>query len=201
MSSMTEHETISPHGGTLVDLLATGDDAARLAEDSEHLPKVTVSERELSDLEMLTVGALSPLTGFQGEKDYRLVLETMHLENGLPWSIPVTLSLSAEDAKRVGGAASIALVAPGSAAAIAVLEVAEIYERDRQKEALGVFGTEDAEHPGVAALLASGDYCAAGEVRALRLPEHHTFPGYRLTPAQTRAAFAERGWKTVVGFQ
>jgi sulfate adenylyltransferase len=201
MSSMPEHETISPHGGTLVDLLATGDEAARLAEEAEHLPKVTVSERELSDLEMLTVGALSPLTGFQGEKDYRLVLETMHLENGLPWSIPVTLSLTAEDAKRVGGAGSIALTTPGSASPIAVLRVAEIYERDRQKEALGVFGTEDGDHPGVAALLASGDYCAAGEVRALRLPEHDTFRSYRLTPAQTRAAFAERGWRTVVGFQ
>jgi len=201
MSSMTEHETISPHGGTLVDLLATGDEAARLAEEAEHLPKVSVSERELSDLEMLTVGALSPLTGFQGEKDYRLVLETMHLENGLPWSIPVTLSLTAEDAKRVGGATSIALMAPGSASAIAVIDVAEIYERDRQKEALGVFATEDPAHPGVAALLASGDYCAAGEISALRLPDHDTFRTYRLTPAQTRAAFAERGWKTVVGFQ
>ena len=201
MSSMTEPETISPHGGTLVDLLATGDEAARLAQEAEHLPKVTVSERELSDLEMLTVGALSPLTGFQGEKDYRLVLETMHLENGLPWSIPVTLSLTAEDAKRVGGATSIALMALGSASAIAVLDVAEIYERDRQKEALGVFATEDPAHPGVAALLASGDYCAAGEISALRLPDHDTFRTYRLTPAQTRAAFAERGWKTVVGFQ
>ena len=201
MSSMTEHETISPHGGTLVDLLATGDEAARLVERAEHLPKVAVSERELSDLEMLTVGALSPLTGFQGEKDYRLVLETMHLENGLPWSIPVTLSLGADDAKRVGGASRVGLMAPGASSAIAVLDVAEIYERDRQKEALGVFGTEDPAHPGVAALLASGDYCAAGEIRALGLPEHDTFRQYRLTPAQTRAAFAERGWKTVVGFQ
>ena len=84
MSSTPEHQTIPPHGGALVDLLAAGDEASRLAGEAEHLPKVTVSERELSDLEMLTVGALSPLTGFQGEKDYHLVLETMHLENGLP---------------------------------------------------------------------------------------------------------------------
>jgi sulfate adenylyltransferase len=201
MSSTPEPNTISPHGGILVDLLATGDQASRLAEEAEHLPKVTVSDRELSDLEMLTVGALSPLTGFQGEKDYRLVLETMHLENGLPWSIPVTLSLTAEDAKRIGGAGSVAMLAPGSASALAVLDVEEIYERDRRKEALGVFGTDDAAHPGVGALHASGDYCAAGDVRALRLPEHDTFERYRLTPAQTRSAFAERGWRTVVGFQ
>ena len=201
MSSTPEPNTISPHGGILVDLLATGDQASRLAEEAEHLPKVTVSDRELSDLEMLTVGALSPLTGFQGEKDYRLVLETMHLENGLPWSIPVTLSLTAEDAKRIGGAGSVAMLAPGSASALAVLDVEEIYERDRRKEALGVFGTDDPAHPGVGALHASGDYCAAGDVRALRLPEHDTFERYRLTPAQTRSAFAERGWRTVVGFQ
>ncbi|HJU58077.1 MAG TPA: sulfate adenylyltransferase [Actinomycetota bacterium] len=201
MSSTTEPETISPHGGTLVDLLAADDERARLAEEAEHLPKITVSERELSDLEMLTIGALSPLTGFQGEKDYRLVLETMHLENGLPWSIPVTLSLTADDAKRIGGAEAVALLAPGSNAALAVLRVFEIYERDRQKEALGVFGTEDLGHPGVEALRASGDFCAAGDVEAIRLPEHDAFQRYRLTPAQTRAVFAERGWRTVVGFQ
>jgi sulfate adenylyltransferase len=201
MSSTPQPETISPHGGTLVDLLARGDESARLAEQAEHLPKLTASERELSDLEMLTVGALSPLTGFQGDKDYHLVLETMHLENGLPWSIPVTLSLTADDAKRIGGAGSVALLGPGSSSPLAILEVAEIYERDRLKEALAVFGTDDVAHPGVAALYASGDFCAAGEVTALRLPEHDTFQQYRLTPAQTRAAFAERGWKTVVGFQ
>ena len=201
MPSTPEPETISPHGGALVDLLAGSDEAASLAEEAEHLPKVIASERELSDLEMLTVGALSPLTGFQAEKDYHLVLETMHLENGLPWSIPVTLSLTADDAKRIGGAESVALLSPRSNAALAILRGTEIYERDRQKEALGVFGTEDLAHPGVAALHASGDFCAAGDVRAIRLPEHDTFQRYRLTPAQTRAAFAERGWRTVVGFQ
>jgi sulfate adenylyltransferase len=201
MSPTPGTQTISPHGGTLVDLLAGDDEAARLAQEAEHLPKVTVGERELSDLELLTVGALSPLTGFQGEKDYHLVLETMHLENGLPWSIPVTLSLTADDAKRIGGAESVALLPPGSNAPLAILRVSEVYERDRQKEALGVFGTEDLAHPGVDALHASGDFCAAGDVRAIRLPEHDAFLQYRLTPAQTRAAFAERGWKTVVGFQ
>ena len=102
---MTPSETIAPHGGTLVDLLLTGDEAAKASEESEHLPKVAIGRRELSDLEMLAVGALSPLTGFVGEKDYHSVLEDMHLSNGLVWTIPVTLSVDEEEAKRIGGAA------------------------------------------------------------------------------------------------
>ena len=198
---MLETDTIAPHGGTLVDLLATGADAETLAQQAEHLPKVVVNARELSDLEMLTVGALSPLTGFVGERDYHAILDSMHLASGPAWTIPVTLSLDEVEVKRIGGAEAVALLPAEAGAPLAVLEVAEIYKRDRQKEALGVFGTEDLEHPGVAALQEAGDYCLAGDVRAIRLPEHGDFLPYRLTPAQTRAAFAERGWKTVVGFQ
>ena len=198
---MTQSDTIAPHGGNLVNLLAEGSEAERLAQEAEHHPKVTVKDRELSDLEMLTVGALSPLTGFQGEKDYHSILETMHLEGGLPWSIPVTLSLDEDEAKRIGGAEAVTLMTGESDRLLAVLEVSEVFKRDRQKEALGVFLTEDLEHPGVKALHDAGDYCLAGRVRALRVPEHHTFARYRRTPAETRAVFRERGWRTVVGFQ
>jgi sulfate adenylyltransferase len=198
---MNHTETIAPHGGTLVNLLVEGAEAERLAGEAEHLPKIKVNDRELSDLEMLTVGALSPLTGFQREEEYRSILETMHLPGGLPWSIPVTLSLDEDEVKRIGGAEAVSLMSGQSPRPIAVLEVDEIFKRDRQEEALGVFGTEELEHPGVKALHDAGDYCLAGAVRALRLPEHHTFAKYRLTPAETRAAFAERGWRTVVGFQ
>jgi len=196
---MTPSETIAPHGGTLVDLLLTGDEAAKASEEAEHLPKVAIGRRELSDLEMLAVGALSPLTGFVGEKDYHSVLEDMHLSNGLVWTIPVTLSVDEEEAKRIGGASRIALVSDGRA--IAVADVDQIYRRNREKEAESVFRTTDVEHPGVKALHEAGDYVVAGEVRVIELPKHATFSDYRLTPAQTRAAFAERGWRTVVGFQ
>ena len=188
-----------PHGGTLVDLLA--EDPATLAAEAENLPKIIVSERELSDLEMLAVGALSPLTGFQGERDYRSVLGSMRLENGLPWAIPVMLSLTQEEAHRLGGGDSVALLPAEGAGAIAVLRVSEIYDRDKQKEAVSVYRTDDAEHPGVAALLAAGDLCAAGDLEVISLPAHDDFLEYRLTPAQTRAEFQRRGWRTVVGFQ
>jgi sulfate adenylyltransferase len=197
---MTQNDPIDPHGGTLVDLLVGGAQAEALAREAENHPKVAVNERELSDLEMLAVGALSPLTGFLGQRDYRSVLDSMHLENGLAWTIPVTLSVTNDEAKRVGGADAVTLV-DGGGDPIAVLEISEVFERDREREALAVFGTEDLEHPGVAALHHAGDVCLAGDVRVLRLPAHDDFAEYRLTPAQTRAAFRERGWRTVVGFQ
>ncbi len=196
---MNTTETIPPHGGTLVDLLLSADEAERAADEADHLPKVAIGRRELSDLEMMAVGALSPLGGFMGEKDYRSVLEEMHLSGGLPWTIPVTLSLDQDEAKLIGGASRIALTSGGHA--MAVVDVEQVYRRDREFEAQSVFMTTDTAHPGVKALHAAGDFLVAGPVRVLSLPKHASFQSYRLTPGETRAAFAERGWRRVVGFQ
>jgi sulfate adenylyltransferase len=196
---MAHAETIPPHGGKLIDLVLSPDEAAREADEAANLAKVEVGERELSDLEMLAVGALSPLTGFVGERDYRSILGTMHLENGLPWTIPVTLTVDADGAKRIGGASKVALTSQGRT--VATMDVDQVYQRDKEKEAQSVFGTTDVEHPGVAALHASGDFVVAGPIHVIELPTHDTFEQYRLTPAQTRQAFADRGWKRVVGFQ
>ena len=198
---MSDIDQIPPHGGTLVNLLVTGAEAEGLRAEAANLPKLAVSDRELADLEMLAVGALSPLTGFQGEADYHSILDTMHLKDGLPWSIPVTLSVDDDGAHRLGGAAAVALTAGEGGEALGVLRVSEIYPRDKAKEAISVYRTDDPEHPGVAAVNAAGDKCVAGELQVIALPPHDDFLQYRLTPAQTRAAFAERGWRTVVGFQ
>jgi sulfate adenylyltransferase len=198
---MAEHDQITPHGGTLVNLLAGTDAAAALSAEAANLPKLVVGERELSDLEMLAVGALSPLTGFQGEADYRSVLDSMRLANGLPWAIPVVLSVSEDQAHQFGSGGSVALLPAEGADALAVLRVSETFKRDKAKEAVSVYRTDDTEHPGVKAVYEAGDYCVAGTLEVISLPEHDDFQNYRLTPAETRAVFAERGWKTVVGFQ
>ena len=198
---MAEHDQITPHGGTLVNLLTDSDAAAALSAEAANLPKLVVGERELSDLEMLAVGALSPLTGFQGEADYRSVLDSMRLANGVPWAIPVVLSVSEEQAHQFGSGGSVALLPAEGADALAVLRVSETFKRDKAKEAVSVYRTDDTEHPGVKAVYEAGDYCVAGTLEVISLPEHDDFQNYRLTPAETRAVFAERGWKTVVGFQ
>jgi sulfate adenylyltransferase len=196
---MLEHDAIAPHGGTLVNLLAADPEALRA--EAGNLPKVVVSERDLADLEMLAVGALSPLTGFIGESDYRSVLDSMHLDSGLPWAIPVVLSIDDDTAHRIGGSESIALVPAEGAAPIAVLRVSETFKRDKQKEATSVYRTDDAEHPGVKAVYDAGDLCVAGSVEVIELPPHDDFLQYRMTPAETRAEFRNRDWKTIVGFQ
>ncbi len=198
---MSDTYPIAPHGGTLINLLARGDAAATLAAEAANLPKLVVNERELSDLEMLATGALSPLTGFQSEADYHGVLENMHLASGLAWAIPVVLSIGEDQVHLVGGAGSIALCPADGEAPIAVLRVTGQFKRDKDKEALAVYRTEDLAHPGVKAMYDSGDICIAGELEVIALPGHDDFENYRLTPAETREAFRQRGWRTVVGFQ
>jgi sulfate adenylyltransferase len=188
---------IDPHGGELVDLLVPANQRDELSDRTAELRQVPLSARQAADLELLAVGGFSPLRGFQGSEDWRSVVEDMKLADGLPWSIPVTLATAADAA--VGD--QVALQS-GDGRLLGILEVEEIFERDSELEAELVYRTTDGAHPGVAALRAEGDRCLAGPVRVLALPGHPPeFAPYILPPASSRAAFAERGWKTVVGFQ
>ena len=188
---------IDPHGGELVDLLVPAGEREDLSARAAGLPTVRLSARQTADLELLAVGGFSPLRGFQGSADWRAVVEEMHLGNGLPWSIPVTLASDVD--ATVGD--ELALEAPDGRL-LGLLSLEEIFQRDSQREAAQVYLTTDTAHPGVAALMAEGDRCLAGPVRVVALPEHPAvFEPYILPPAASRAAFAERGWKTVVGFQ
>ena len=192
-------QTIPPHGGTLVDLTLAPDEAGAALDDADHLPKVALGPREAADLEMLAVGAMSPLKGYMVEKDYRSVLEEMRLSSGLVWSIPITLSVDEDGLKRVGRSETVALTLADRV--VALLDVEEAYRRDREIEADAVFRTVDTAHPGVAALHRAGEWLLAGRLRVARVPEHDTFTEHRMTPAETRSAFEERGWRRVVGFQ
>jgi sulfate adenylyltransferase len=188
---------IEPHGGELVDLLASAAERDELRARASTLARVDLSPRQAADLELLAVGGFSPLRGFQGSEDWRRVVEEMRLANGLPWSIPVTL---ASDVDAVEGD-ELALHGAGGRL-LGVLSVEEIFERDIEREAERVYQTLDDAHPGVAALRTESERCLAGPVRAVALPEHPAaFERYILPPATSRAAFAERGWKTIVGFQ
>jgi sulfate adenylyltransferase len=200
LSGIPASQTIAPHGGTLMNRFVPAAQRAEVAARAAALPKITLNERQISDLELIAIGAVSPLTGFLSQSDYESVVHQMHLANGLPWPIPVTLAITAAQA---------AFLKPGSQAALtdragnvlAVLTVRDIYRYDRQAEAQNVYRTTDEAHPGVAAVYAQPDTLVGGDVDVLQLPPHEDFPEYYLTPAQTRAYFAEKGWRSVVGFQ
>lgn len=195
----TEQYGAPPHGGTLVDLRVSGAEGERLAREAASLPLRDLNQREASDVEMLTIGGYSPLTGFMTQDDYQSVVERMRLANGLPWSIPITLSLSDEDANVLKPGDRLALGHGGTR--FAVLEVAEIYKRDRKWEAERVYRTTEDAHPGVAALYAEGDTVVGGSVRVFGDLPAPAFPDHYLPPAETRRIFSERKWRTIVGFQ
>ena len=197
---MTEGETNAPHGARLVDLVVSGPEAEALRRRAAELPAIRLSARSLSDLELLAIGGYSPLTGFMTQADYGPVVKEMHLASGLPWPMPITLAVSSEEAGAPRESDEVAL-ADESGRVLAVLEVREKFGYDKKLEARQVYRTEDEAHPGVAAMYAQGDVLLGGPVRVLEMPGHDDFPQYRLTPAQTRAEFAARGWRTVVGFQ
>jgi sulfate adenylyltransferase len=188
-----------PHGGTLVDLRVEDGRAAAIAADAETLPGWELTRRQRCDLELLATGGFSPLRTFHDRADYESVCVRMRLATGELWPIPVTLDLPEHIVEAAQAAGGLALRARG--ADVAVLRMTEAWRPDRQAEAQSVFGTTDPGHPGVQALLRSHDWYVSGDLEVLRLPEHHAFRSLRLTPAQVRREFADRGWDRVVAFQ
>ena len=164
------------------------------------LPRVPLSPRALSDLQMISTGVFSPLEGFMGRDEYEGVVEDMRLESGLAWSLPITLSADEEKAGELSEGSEIALV-DGAGEPVATMVLREMYGYDKEREARLVYRTTDADHPGVAAVYGQGDVLLGGEVELLRPPDEGRFPRYYYTPAQIRASFAEKGWKRIVGFQ
>ena len=188
---MTATETahlIQPHGGTLVDRTAAPPD------DLEALKPVQLTSRELSDLDMLASGALSPLEGFMGQADYESVLENMRLANGLPWALPVCLAV---DGPPVDDRVALA---DETGRPVATLDVEGVYDYDKQREAELAYGTTDTAHPGVARLDQQKAMYLAGKVTVFERATP-AFPELAMDPVETRATFAQRGWKRVVGFQ
>jgi sulfate adenylyltransferase len=194
-----ETRLILPHGGALIDRRAGAEEREALLREGEGLPRLELGERALADLECIASGVYSPLEGFAGEADYHGVVEGMKLASGVLWPVPVTLGVDASFAAGLGDGQRIALAWQGTV--LASMTVTDVYRPDKAREAAAVFRTQDATHPGVAALYEAGEVNVGGPVTLLRAVPHEEFLKYRFTPAQTRAEFVARGWRTIVAFQ
>ena len=180
--------------------LVLGAERDRLIHRARSMPSVTLDEWELSDIELLAVGALSPLEGFLREPDYDAVLDRMRLVDGTLWPLPITLALTQWEADLWREGQEMALRDPAGEL-VAILHQPELYPYNREVEAKLTFGTTDFSFPGVRRLLTQGPYHVGGRVSVVNLPKHVDFLPYRLTPAQARQEFRRRGWSQVVGFQ
>jgi sulfate adenylyltransferase len=197
---MTHPDSITPHGGTLINRIATPDQRAEFLDKAEYLPRVQLDERAVSDLDLIAIGGFSPLTGFMKQADYDRVVNEMHLANGLPWSIPITLSVSAEVAEPLKEGTLVRLDNP-QGRFIGVLQLTQKYYYDKRHEALMVYRTNEEKHPGVAVVYRQGAVNLAGDIWLLQRDMDPRFPTYQIDPAESRKLFQDKGWKTIVGFQ
>jgi sulfate adenylyltransferase len=184
----------------LINRVCSPQQKAEFLEQANHLPRLTLDERAYSDLELIAIGGFSPLTGFLNQADYHSVVDSMHLANGLPWAIPITLSVSADLADPLHEGSLIRLDDP-TGRFVGVLHLSEKYPYDKLHEALHVYRTNEDKHPGVKVVYSQGEINLAGDVWLLERQPHPLFPTYQIDPAESRALFRDKGWRTIVGFQ
>lgn len=211
-----------PHGGRLVNRLLTGEAREAGLAAWAALPRIALDAVATADARLIAAGAYSPIAGFMTRDDYESVVEEMHLANGLPWTIPITLTVDEETAARLPLDGRAAL-ADTQGRPLAILQVEDIFRFNKAREAHFVYGTESLEHPGVAALYRRGDVAVGGALTWLAALDEGgeggggegrgaegssaggagTGAGIQrpLTPAETRREFQARGWRDVVGFQ
>ena len=191
---------IEPHGGTLINRVVDGETKNKLELKACGLEQITINSREISDLEMIATGGLSPLEGFMNKQDYASVVDLMRLKNGLPWTIPITLSVARKDADRFKEGSDVALINEQETL-LGILHLEEKFGFDKEHEAQQVLRTTDEKHPGVQYLKSIGDVYLGGRISLINRPAHAEFLNYRLDPRETRALFKQKGWKRIVAFQ
>jgi len=184
--------SLRPHGGTLVQKLSLGEEVSHIKKE------IVLDAIGLSDLELIAIGAYSPIEGFLTRADYESVVETMKLSNGTVWSIPITLPVTADKAEDLSIGEVVRLVA--DEITYGTITISDIFTPDKVKEALQVYRTDDMAHPGVKKMFERGDVYIGGEINLVKRPEKK-FAEYYQDPKESREKFAELNWKTIVGFQ
>ncbi|MDL4842690.1 sulfate adenylyltransferase [Aquibacillus rhizosphaerae] len=192
--------SIEAHGGELINRELKGSEREQELSNASSLQSLTLSAWALSDLELIGIGGFSPLTGFMSQKDYQNVVQNTRLEDGTIWSIPITLSVSTEQAQAYEIGEKIALKGEDGVV-YGTLQLEEKYNYDKELEAENVYGTKDEAHAGVKKLYARGDVYLGGPITLLNRPDHSDFSEFYMDPSETRKMFADLGWKTIVGFQ
>jgi sulfate adenylyltransferase len=189
-----------PHGGVLINRYTDPSLVDSLTDRCGRLKSWQLSERELCDLELIASGALSPLNGFMGRSDIKAVLDNHRLSKGLPWTVPIHLTVPVSFASGIKPGEEIALL-DETRKPIAILSVSDVFEYNALEYAHKAFKTTDSKHPGVAALYAMEPRMVGGDVTVLRRRNHQTFNRYRLEPTETRDLIQDKKWRTIAGYQ
>ncbi len=201
--SKSVSKLVKPHGSAVLKpLLLEGAALAAQKQRAASLQKVVMGSREVGDLIMLGIGGFTPLAGFMGKADWHGVVTQMQMADGLFWPIPITLSTDAATAAGLNVGEDVALVDGETDELMGVLTLTEKYGIDKELECREVFRTNDPAHPGVKMVMEQGAVNLAGPVKVFSQGEFPTtYADTYMTPAQTRALFAAKGWNTIAAFQ
>jgi hypothetical protein len=186
-------DNIAPHGGQLINRMASAEQQQEFLSKADFLPRVQLDERAFSDLELIAIGGFSPLSGFMEQTDYLGVVKDMHLANGLPWSIPVTLSVSAEVAAPLKEG-NLVRLDDVTGRFVGVLELTQKYEYDKTLEAINVYRTDEEKHPGVKVVYNQGAINLAGCYNAIPIPFSRPIKSIRRRRGPCSAKRAGRRW-------
>ena len=195
---MPKANLITPYGGKLVDLVATGKEREELIARAAKLPSIKITARNLCDLELLATGGFSPLTGFMGKADYDRVLREMRLADGTLWPLPITLTADPAELPTVG---DDIVLRNSNNDLIAIMTLDEVYHWDLASEAALAYGSTDSKHPMVSEMARWGKVCISGPLKVINLPKYYDFTDLRMTPVQVRQQLEEMGNDNVVAFQ
>jgi sulfate adenylyltransferase len=193
---------VPPHGGRLTSRLVQGDGLTEAKKKANKLPRIQMTSRETSDLIMIGTGALSPIVGFMGKEDWKGICEEFTMANRIFWPIPITLSVSTNEASGLKEGTDVALIDGESGELMGSMRIEEKYTIDKGYECKQIFGTDDPKHPGVAKVMAQGECNVAGPVQVfseLHYPDR--FSDLYARPQETRVIFEKRGWQTIAALQ
>ncbi|HEC92455.1 MAG TPA: sulfate adenylyltransferase [Candidatus Atribacteria bacterium] len=191
-------QLIQPHGGKLTPRLIKGEELREEKKRAEKLQKIFLTSRETSDLIMIGIGAFSPLSGFMGSKDWKMVCDEFKISSNIFWPIPITLSVSKDIASKIKEGDQVTLVDSETKKTMAIMQVDEKYTINKKYECIQIFKTDDINHPGVAKVMQQGEVNLAGTVKVfseLDYPER--FKGHYFRPIETREIFKQKGWKKI----
>lgn len=199
---------IAPHGGLTepVDRMIPQAEAADAQARAAGLPKVPVSDADLSTVDRIGDGTLSPLTGFMDSATFQRVLdESVLIHNGKPyaWTIPLSLPVTGAVAGTLKSGQEVALT-NSAGAIVAVMEVSDVFPWDKPKYLKSVYLTERTDHPGGDMVLkgdADKTHLVGGTLRVLPRAKHPLLGKYVLSPREVRKLLAGKGWNRVVAFQ
>ena len=183
---------INAHGGKLVNKVTNT--------DSSGLFSIDISADLANDVENIADGIFSPLEGFLNQQNFESVISKGRLVNDIAWTIPIVLDVDEETSKKMKEAGDVLLKNP-EGTGIAILHVEDIYSFDKKNTVTGVYGTNDESHPGVAKTYGMKDFLVGGEIDYIQKPNASEIRKYRMTPVETREAFAKAGWEKIVAFQ